>query len=416
MSREPVVTSLESVRRLTVTKQHLAGKLPAKPSDSAMLSVVRDAGFIQWDPVTIVAPSHLISFWARLGGFRPSSLDRLMWEEKKLFLHWTPMASIVLTEDYPIYLSLMRRYPDSLSKSWGSQRSQAKKFLDGHSALRKKILKELKGGPLLMSQFEDHARTKWEADDWNPGSDVEMMLYHLLMKGEVMVVGHEGAKNLWGLSDQFLPRGVHRRGLSEEEFEWDAAQRAIRALGTANPREIVLYFVRGRYRNISSTLERLEEEGAIHQIHIEGLSDKKVRYIHEADVPLLESMSTSAWEPRMSLLPPFDNMLGDTDRADRLFGFHYIREQFLPKEKRKFGTYVLPILWGEKFIGRIDPRLDKERQELVINAVHAEADAPADTDVADMIEETISRLAAFLGAGKVTYTKKVPKGWRRSLR
>jgi uncharacterized protein YcaQ len=415
MSREPLRASLESIRRLVVTKQHLAGRLLARSPPRAILSVVRDLGYVQWDPVTIVAPSHLLSLWSRLGDFRASSLDRLLGKEKQLFQHWTPMASIVLTEDYPLYASLMRRYPESLTKSWGNHRSHAMKFLADHAPLRKKILAELRNGPLQVGQFEDHSRTKRSDGEWQPSSAVSLMLFHLLMRGEVMVVGHQGNQNLWGLSGQFLPNWVDRSPLSEEDAEREAAQRAIRALGAATRSEITYYFVRGRYANLRTTLARLEKDSLIHRVGVEGLAGREERYLHAEDISLLESMGTAAWRPRMSLLPPFDNLVCSPKRTKLLFDFDYIREQFLPKEKRRFGTYVLPILWGSRFIGRIDPRLDKARGDLVINAVHAEPGAPRDREVASELGETIARLAAFLGAGRVSYTSRVPDAWKGSL-
>ncbi|HEV2449855.1 MAG TPA: crosslink repair DNA glycosylase YcaQ family protein, partial [Thermoplasmata archaeon] len=159
MSRPPVATSLQAVRRLAVTKQRLAGALPKRASEEDLISVVRDLAYVQWDPVPIVAPSHVLSFWARLGDFPFSTLDRLLWTEHRLLLHWIPIASIVSVEDYPIYASLMRRYPDSLSPSWGAQRAHARQFLARHAELRKKVLRALEGGPLRTNQFEEHLRT-----------------------------------------------------------------------------------------------------------------------------------------------------------------------------------------------------------------------------------------------------------------
>jgi uncharacterized protein len=416
MSREPRTASLESVRRLAVTKQRLAGELPRTASLSTILSVVRDLAYVQWDPVSIVAPSHMISLWSRLGRFRPSDLEKLLWEEKKLFEHWTPMASIVLTEDYPLYRSLMSRYPESLSKSWGTQRAQAKTFLAGHAELRKKMLKELRNGPLQLGQFKEHARTRRNDGDWTPGSDVSHMLFHLLMSGEVMVVGHKGNQNIWGLAEPFLPSWVDRKELSQEEFEREAAQRAIRALGTATPSEIAYYFVRGRYDHLREALAHLEGEGAIQRVGVREFGARDERYVHEQDLALLESLGGAGWQPRMSLLPPFDNLICSPARTSRLFGFDYVREQFLPKEKRKFGTYVLPILWGERLIGRIDPCIDRERDELVINSVHAEPDAPGDRAVAAELGETISRFADFLGVSRVVYPPRVPRPWKGTLR
>ena len=416
MAPETRRVPLEAVRRLAVTKQHLAGKVAPKATPESLLSVVRDLGFVQWDPVSIVAPSHLLSFASRLREFRPEALEDLLWREKKLLEHWTPMASIVLTEDYPLYLSLMKRYPGSLSHSWGSQRTRAKRFLASHARLRRKILAELKRGPRTLGEFEDHARTKRDDGEWAPGSDVAHMLYHLTLSGDVMVVGHEGNQNVWGLPDGFLPDWVNRDALTEEEFERSAAQRAIRALGTATPREITLYFVRGRYEKLKQTLADLEQEGRIERVAVEGLGPRDERYVHASDVPLLGALGSDRFEPRMSLLPPFDTLLGNQSRGNLLFGFDYIREQFLPKEKRRYGLYVLPILWGARFIGRIDPRLDKETGTLVINSVHAEPGAPTDPAVASEIRATIARLASFVGARRVSYPSRVPAAWRSSLR
>ena len=104
MSEAAVSTSLESARRLAVTKQHLAAKLTIGSTQDAILSVIRDLGYVQLDPVNVVAPSHLITLWSRVGNFRTSDLDRLLWDDKKLFEHWSHAASIVLTDRLPALL------------------------------------------------------------------------------------------------------------------------------------------------------------------------------------------------------------------------------------------------------------------------------------------------------------------------
>ncbi len=388
----------------------------AGPPGEAILSVVRDLAYVQWDPVGIVAPSHVISLWSRVADFRPSDLERLLWDEKKLFLSWTPIASIVPTEDYPLHYSLMQRYPDSLSDSWGAQRERARRFLAQHKALRKALLTELKAEPRLLTEFQDYVRTQRNADGWTSGSDVSLMLSYLQMTGDVMVVGHQGNQNVWGLSEDFLPSRTDKRPLTESEFELEAAQRAIRALGTASPREIHYYFVRGRYLNLRQTLKRLEEESLVCRVHVAGIPGRDERYVHREDVPLLESLDSGAWEPRVSLLSPFDNLICGRDRTNRLFGFDYVHEQFLPQSKRKFGTYLLPILWGERLIGRIDPEMDEEHETLRVHSVHAEPGAPGDKGVASEIGETIARFAEFLGAKEVTYSARIPSAWKSSLR
>lgn len=406
---------LENVRRLAVTRQHLSGRLPGSPGGENILSLLRDIAFIQWDPINIVAPSHQISIWSRAGNFRQSDLEDLFWKSRKVFLYWTPIASMVLTEDYPIYHSLMKRFPDSLSGSWGSQRTGAREFLFRHQELKKEALHELEDGPLEISGFKGYRKTKRSDDGWSSGSDISRMILHLHMMGEVMVVGHRGNQNVWGLTRDFLPDWASRDVLSEEECERAAAKRAISALGAATPSEINYYFVRGRYNRLKKTLAELQNEAAIHRLVIEGFPGRDERYILDDDIPLLESMNTSAWEPRLTLLSPFDNLIAGRDRTNRLFGFDYIHEQFVPKEKRKFGTYVLPILYGDRLIGRIDARMDRSNGKLIINSVYAEEGAPADLETASMIQKSIEQLSGFLGAEEVEYGTVVPAFWKSSL-
>jgi uncharacterized protein len=231
-----------------------------------------------------------------------------------------------------------------------------------------------------------------------------------------MVVGHEGNQNLWGLSRDFLPNWAKREILPEPKVEETSAERAILAQGIATPRETLFYFVRGRYKTLDKTLSRLEGRSKIHRIHVEGLEDRKARYIHHQDLTLLESLTEGrGWEPRVTLLPPFDNMVGNQDRLQRLFDFRYIREQFFPPERRRFGFYVLPVLRGERFIGRIDPRLDKESKTLVINSVHSETGAPMDRSVGIELREAVEDLANFVGALRVKYSANVPRPWKGVL-
>lgn len=396
-------------------KQRLAGK-PAKSTAENILSVVRDLCYVQWDPLDAVAPSHIISFWSRLGNFRVSDLERMLWDEKKLFLYWAPVASIVLTEDYPIYSAMMRRYGESLSNSTRSHWVSARKFYSGHRELRKKMLSELKKrGPLQLTEFQGYVRSGRAADEWSSGSDVRNMLHYLSAMGEVMVVGHKGLQNVWGLAEDFLPSSVDRSKLTDEKFEYDAAQRALLALGTAFEREIYLYYPRDRYLNLKKTLEGLEREGKIHPVHVEGLGRNSEQYIHDEDVRLLESMDSEEFEPQVRLVAPWDAILCNLARTKRLFGFDYIHENFLPASKRKFGTFVHPLLYGDRLIGRTDLLMDKEKKKLNVVSLHAEPGAPNDREIPSKIAETLGEFGKFLGAMDVVYSDRVPRAWRSPL-
>ncbi len=416
MASRTVSAPIESIRRLAVTNQCLSGFRRAKADDEAILAAVKKTCYIQWDPISVIAPSHVIALWARLGSFRLSSLEKLMWKEKKLFLHWTPIATVVLTEDYPLYYSLMKRYPESLTRSWGSQAARAKKFLVEHKSLRKSILSELKNGPMQLTQFQHYVRSKRSEDGWSSGSDVSTMLYHLHMSGEVMVVGHEGNQNVWGLSEEFLPGWTERRTLPQDEVEREAALRTIGAMGAASPSEIYRYFIRGRFKNLKGAIQSLLDDSMIHRIDIPGQRSRDGFFIRDQDVALLQEMETDTWQPRMTLLAPFDNMVAVRDWTKRVFAFGYVHEQFLPREKRRYGTFVLPILWGDRIIGRVDPRMDADSGKFVVNTVHAEPGAPDSKEVATEIADTIRLFSEFLGADEVLYSSMVPHAWKSVLR
>ncbi len=415
---ERITTTLKHVRRLAIAKQHLSGKRPNKPNSDDILDVTRDLGCLQLDPISAVAPSHLIVLWSRLGNFDTSDLEGLLWREKKLFEYWAHQASIVLMEDYPLYYYMMRGYPDVFQKFWGpAWRQRVKKWISANSDLRNYVLKELKQrGPLMSRQFEDKSRTKSRGSGWSSWSDLSRIIFHLFFKGEVMVAGREGKQKLYDLSEKFLPGWVSKKELSEQEVEYQAVQRSLKALGTANESELDFHFLRGRYPNLKDTLKRLEGESKILPVDIvDRPAGKGERYIHSQDVKLLQELDSDRSEPRTSLLSPFDNLICDRARTKILFDFDYTAEIYTPAHKRKYGYYVLPILYGDKLIGRLDPLMDRKNDKLLINAVHAERSAPKDKNVANEIRDEVEQLSEFLGAKEVVYSRRVPKFWQGHL-
>src|SRR5271170_5345234 len=113
-TRPPEIeVSLSAVRRLAIARQHLSGAVPRRPTSAAILALVRELGCVQLDPINVVAPSHLLVLWSRLGPYPRSAVDRLLWKDRTLFEYWGHQASIVLTEDYPLYYGMMRGSPES---------------------------------------------------------------------------------------------------------------------------------------------------------------------------------------------------------------------------------------------------------------------------------------------------------------
>ncbi len=401
-------------RRLAITKQHLAGK-SSHPDTDGIMQIVRDLGCLQIDPINVVArPQYLILF-SRLGAYDTNLLDQLLWRERKLFEYWAHCASVVLTDDYPIHNLMMRTYASDDS-NWDRR---VRKWITDNDALRRAILSIIRRkGPTLSRDFIEAGvePRAWVSTGWTSGRNASRMLDFLWMQGKLMVVGREGIQKVWDLAERFLPASAPREKWNERKVVRHAAQRSLRALGVATPRQIQQHFIRGRYSNLARVLAELEDEKLIERVQIidDGQAWQGDWYIHADDVPRIEKLSAGDWQPRTTLLSPFDNLICDRARTKLLFDFDYTIEIYVPKSKRKFGYYVLPILRGDRLIGRIDAAMDRARGVLHINAIFAEPNAP--TNATRSIQDAIERLAKFLGANAITYTKRVPREWRRILK
>jgi uncharacterized protein YcaQ len=418
----PVLLTRQTARRLAIVKQHLAGKKPKNPGPASIMSLMRAIRYVQIDPTNVVAPSHQLVFWSRLGSFKRSDLDRLQLKEKKLFEYWAHQASIVLTEDYPLYQRRMKMFATE-NTLWSTR---LREWMKENSELRKHLLSELRGrGPLSTRDFEDksesrwrHARHKWglRESGWSSGRDVSRMLEFLFHQGEILVAGRQGRQKLWDLPEKVLPDWTPRTELSTGETEYLGAQLSLKALGVATPKQISWHFLTGRYPKLKETLSSLESEGKVVRAKVEDLPTKGPWFIHSDDLGAVESVAAGDYEPRTTLLSPFDNLITDRDRTHELFDFFFRIEIYTPKKKRKHGFFVLPILDGDRIVGRMDPAMDRKKEVLRINAVYAEPDTPKDVAMPRRIADAVVDLGDFLGAKKVVYSGRVPDKWKAHLK
>ena len=393
-------------RRLAVSRQRLTGP-PAPADPEAIMSVVTDLGGLQIDPISVVARSHLLVLWSRLGGYDPADLEALLWRERRLFEYWTHAAAIVCTHDYPIHSLLMRRHP---------RHQQLRNWLAANQTLRRSILRQLRAnGPLPTRAIEDRAEVAWQSSGWTGGRNVDRMLDLLWTQGRIMVAGRQGQQRVWDLAERVLPDWAPTRRPPEREVVRLAAQRSLRALGVATARDIDRHFTAYRYPGLDGVLATLERAGRVERVRVaaDGSEHPGPWYVHADDLPLLERLQAGDWQPRTTLLSPFDNLLINRERTERLFGFHYRMEIYVPKAARRYGYYVLPILHGDRLVGRVDPAMDRRSGRLVVHAIHAEPDAPEAAGPA--VAAALQDLASFLGADGIDLRQKAPQVWRSAV-
>jgi uncharacterized protein len=414
--------SVETARRLAITRQRLAGKT-GTPTADGIFDVVRDLGFLQLDPTNVVAPSHRLVVFSRIGPYQPKHLETLLWQERRLFESWAHAASIVVTDHYPIHHWIMRRmargkgFWHGFTPSGDRQALRVLAWMKANDSLRRSILRQIRErGPLPSRVFEDQSTGAWRSSGWNNGRNVGMMLFYMQRVGQLMVAGRSGSQKLWDLSEQCLPVWTPRTKLAEPAIVRWAAEISLRALGVGSPADIRENFIRWKYVNLPAALASLEKQGRIMPVSVRESNHSwpGTWYVHADDIALLDRIEAGTWTPRTTLLSPFDNLIIDRKRTRRMFGFDYTMEIYVPAAKRRFGYYAMPVLHGDRLVARVDSAMNREEGRLSVRRVSVEAGCD-DTQVAVASREAIAGLATFLGAGAIDYDGTVPSRWRRTL-
>lgn len=400
------------LRQLAIACQGLTGQ-PAQPTRDDMLSAIQQIRCVQLDPINVIARSPLLVLWSRLGNYDPADLDHLLWQDRALFEYWAHAASIVLAEDFPIFQHHMLNHKGG----GGAWAQRFREWVEANESFKQFILDELsERGPLFVDEIEDRSEVPWPSSSWGSGRSTPLMLDWLWMRGHVTVTYRDGngfgLRKQWGLLKHQLPGWTDHRPLPEEEVVRLATERALRALGAGRLRDVKNYFTRGRYPGLAKTLKKLEQEGLIQPITIaqNGQAWSDTWYAHIATLPLIEAIQRGDWQGQTVLLSPFDNLIADRDRTERLFDFHYRIEIYVPAAKREYGYYSMPILHQDRLIGRLDPKVDRQNNHLVINSFHLEPEVTLDPPTARAVEDSIQALAAFVGAETIEYPAGCPIG------
>ena len=326
------IVTREQARRIAVRAQALDG------SGLGVRETVRRLGFLQMDPIATVATPQRLVLWSRLGPYDPAQLDRLLWKEKKLF-EWS--AFIYPIESLPLIRALTRR-------RWGAlKRDQwAKTFMREQAGLRRYVLRELeRRGPLPSRELEhDAARADHRTTWWGTRAQLTWMLELLHSRGKIAVAGRLDGQRLWDLAERWWP-----------ETETVPLREAERILSEQ------------RFRALGVRLEKGEWRA----------------HLDVSDEPVPD---------RATLLSPFDRLVHDRDRAEALFDFRYRLEMYVPSAKREYGYYVLPLLVGDRLVGRAEPRFDRKTRKLELLGAWGDA---------SRLGEALAQLGAFLGAEQV---------------
>jgi uncharacterized protein YcaQ len=382
--------SAGEARRVALAAQRF-GKRPAgTPNLGHLRRLLQALGAVQIDAVNVLIRSHYLPFFARLGAYPTALLDRLIYQRRHGFEYWGHAASYLPIELHPAMRYRMARL--ERRSDWSAVLERIERERPGYlAAVEREVARR---GPLAYTDLADRAqreraavRAKY-ADStllWYRFSDGKSVLEWLWATGKVAVAGRRGFERLYDLAERVIPAELLAAPTpTEEEATRELVRRAAAALGVAAVRELADYF-RLPVATARARVRELVDAGELTPARVEGWTEPAF-------------LATGAAAPPVrgrALLSPFDSLIWERKRSQRLFGFTPSFELYLPVAKRKYGYFVLGFLLDEAIVGRVDLKADRDRKALLVQGAFLEPGVSATAVAGELVEE-LRELAGWL--------------------
>ena len=373
--------SLPQARRIALAAQGFGVRQPVKVGPAQLRRLLDHIQLHQIDSVNVLSRAHYLPSFSRLGPYDRSDLDRLAWgptRQRKLFEYWAHEASLLPFELQPSLRWRMEQ-ADRGEAGWTGMRVYATERRAEAMAILARIRAN---GPLSVSDFDTH---KGQSGWWE-WSDTKRALEWLFWAGHITTATRRGNfERVYDLPERVLPHTVLSQPTpAEADANRMLIERAARALGIATDKELRDYFRQPPDKARTAILS-LAEEGILVPVTVPGW---RHAWLHR-DARCPRRIDARA------LLVPFDPLIWERDRTERLFGFRYRIEIYVPAEKRQFGYYVLPFLFGDRLVARVDLKADRQNSRLLVQSTNFEAGAPLESREALYAE--LKSMADWLG-------------------
>lgn len=377
--------SAAEARRVAIGAQGLARPRRQGPPGARQLRVMADRlGVIQIDSVNVLARAHYLPGFSRLGPYDAADLDRLSQRApRRLFEYWGHEASLLPVRLHP---HLRWRMDRAAHEAWGGMRAVHRE----RPELLAQILEDVRArGPVSARELAAEERPR-RSGPWWDWSDVKRAVEFLFWSGAVTSARRRGFERLYDIPERVLPRAVAAAPTPPvDEAQRELLRTAARACGVATERDLRDYF-RLPVAEARERVAELTEGGELLPVAVEGWRDPA--YLHAgATVPRTAGGA--------ALVAPFDPLVWERSRVERLFGMRYRIEIYVPAPQRVHGYYVLPFLLGDRLVARVDLKADRQAGVLRVQAAHAEPGAPPET--AEALRAELELMAGWLGLGDV---------------
>ena len=387
------VLSNAIARRIFLARHGLADAPTGPATGPALAQLIDRIGFVQVDSITTVERAHHMILFARRPSYKPENLKPLLERDRALFEHWTHDASILPMALFPHWQHRFARDTHRLAGNWKSW------FRDGYEAKFDEILNRIAAhGPVTSTDVGvGEARGKGGWWDWHPSKTA---LEWLWRTGALSITRRDGFQKVYDLTERVIP-DHHRTATPDLQTttHW-ACDSALNHLGFATPTELAAYWNAVTIADARAWCRAELARGTLIEIAVQN-ADGTLRPAYARPEILQESPP----EPpaRIRILSPFDPALRDRNRAERLFGFRYRIEVFVPEPKRTYGYYVFPILEGANIIARIDMKSHRDGSTLKIRALWMEAGLTLTQARRTKLDAELTRMARFSGCDRVEF-------------
>ncbi|MCA1570912.1 MAG: winged helix DNA-binding domain-containing protein [Chloroflexi bacterium] len=393
----------DHARRFLVTRHLLAPAraLPARPE--SVLATVERLGSLQFDPLEVPgARNHDLVLHARIARYERAWCETWLYgTDRRLIELYNKSLNLVPMHELPHYRVGWQRTLAEIDNG----------ILTEQAPVAEAILRRLKAdGPLSTAAFGEHGHAvDWW---WAPTRASRAVMEALFVTGRIGISRREGNRRYYDLIERLVPAELFKLRESEEDAMTHRLLSRFRATGMTTPvgtQSEVMYSAGSAVERVARTA-RLVSDGELLPIEVEGL--KGPRYILAAEEPILDTTTAADAlpTPSVSFLAPLDPLVWDRRMLRELWSFHYLWEVYVPEARRRWGYYVLPILYGDRFVGRIEPRIDRTTKTLNILGVWFEPGSAPMEDPRFMAEfrDAVEAYRSFVGASKVTWPRTRP--------
>lgn len=387
--------SLKMLQLATLERQGLLDTASFGNGKEAVLKAIEHLGYLQIDTLSIVERAHHHTLWTRVPDFQAKYLEELV-KERKVFEYWFHAASYLPMQDFRYALPHMLHIKHDESNYYKADKKMMEYVID---TIRTE-------GPKMARDFESKKDTSGSWWNWKPA---KLALERLFMQGDLMINGRNGMQKTYDLTERVLPSSVNTTEPTPLELAEYLAKTTLRAYGFTTLKQIT-HLRKGDIlkKNVNLVLQSLVEKDEIQQISVEGLPPVFIQK------DLFEK-SFELTKPDIRLLSPFDNAIIHRDRIKQLFDFDFRLECYVPKEKRQYGYFCLPILFGNTFMGRVDCKAHRKDKRLELIHLHIENTAIAPELWLPSFAQSVKRFALFNGCESLQLNQVSPSKFKRII-